>query len=290
MTDWINRELYPFTSHFLTVDGHRLHYVDEGSGPTILFVHGTPEWSFGWRDLIRELRTDFRCVAPDLLGMGLSDKPVDGDYRLPAHAARLAALIEALDLRDFFIVANDFGVSIALSYAIAHPERVRGISIFNGWMWPVDQDPHYARPARLMRGWLGRLLYLRFNLPVNVIMPAAYGNKRKLTKEVHRHYRRALPNAASRHGALAFAHALLDASDWWADLWAKLDRLRDKPFLIFWGMKDSFVPPYELAKWEAALPQAKVIRLENAGHFAQEEEPERMVEGLRAFMKILQTS
>lgn len=286
-TSWINRDLYPFQSRFLEIDGHRMHYIDEGEGTPIVFAHGTPEWSFGWRDLIKGLRGQYRCIAPDMLGFGLSDKPLDGDYSVRAHARRLEQFTDRLGLEQCHIVGNDFGLAIGLHYAIKHPEKVQKISFFNGWMWPLDTDPHYARPARVMRTWLGRLFYLRFNFPVNFVMPAAFGNKRKLTPEIHRHYKQALPSPAARRAAYAFSSELLDAGPFWADLWQQTPVLAQKPCLIFWGMKDAFVPPYELRKWEKALPQARVIRFHNAGHFVQEEEPERMTEELALFFKSL---
>jgi pimeloyl-ACP methyl ester carboxylesterase len=286
-TRFINPDLFPFESRFMEVGGRRMHYIDEGDGVPVLFSHGTPEWSFAWRDLVRGLRGSFRCVAPDLLGFGLSDKPADGDYRVEAHAARMEEFIEKAGLRDFHLVANDFGVGIALAYAIKYPERVRSVSLFNGWMRPLTDDRHYALPARLMYNRLGRWLYQRLNFPVNTIMPAAFGDKSKLTPEVHRHYKMALPTPESRHAAYKFSNELLDAGPFWHGLWQKVDRLRALPVLIFWGMRDTFVPPAELDRWIGALPHARVIRLENAGHFVQEEEPERMVEELREFWSTL---
>jgi haloalkane dehalogenase len=286
VTSWVNRELYPFESRSVEIDGHRIHYIDEGDGTPILFAHGTPEWSFGWRDLVKGLRGQYRCIAPDMLGFGLSDKPADADYSVRAHARRLEQLIGQLGLKNFHIVANDFGLAIALHYAIKHPENVQKISFFNGWMWPLDTDPHYARPARWMQSLLGRLLYLRFNFPVKVVMPAAFGDKRKLTPEIHRHYKQALPTPDTRRAAYAFSGELLHANTFWAECWQQVSKLADKPGLIFWGMKDTFVPAYELEKWQKALPNAQVIRFENAGHFAQEEEPERMVEALDGFFKV----
>lgn len=280
-SDWVNRDLFPFQSRFVEVDGHQMHYIDEGSGPVILFSHGTPEWSFGWRDLVQGLRGRFRCVAADLLGMGLSDKPADADYSCAAHSARLARFIEKLGLRDIHIVANDFGLSIGLSQAIRHPENVQKICIFNGWMWRLDTDPHYNRPARMMDSWFGRLMYKRFNFPVNIVMPAAFGNKKKnLPKEVHRHYKMAWPDAASRVATYAFSRELLLANDWWEGLWQQRDVLQEKLGLIFWGMKDAFVPHYELEKWAQAFPAARVVRCPEAGHFVQEEEPALMLEEL----------
>ena len=285
-TSWINRDLYPFQSRFLELNGNRMHYIDEGTGTPIVFAHGTPEWSFGWRDLVKGLCGQYRCIAPDMLGFGLSDKPLDGDYSVQAHARRLEQLIDQLGLDQFHLVGNDFGLSIGLHYAIKHPEKVKKISFFNGWMWPLDTDPHYARPARWMKTWLGRLLYLRFNFPVTVVMPAAFGDKRKLSPEIHRHYKQALPSPATRRAAYAFSGELLNAGPFWGELWQQVHILAEKPCLIFWGMKDAFVPPYELEKWKKALPQSQVITFENAGHFVQEEEPEKMVEELALFFKV----
>ena len=99
----VDREMYPFAAHTLEVDGGRLHYVDEGAGSPILFVHGTPSWSFEWRKVITGLSGTHRCVAPDHIGYGLSDHPADWSYRPEDHAANLGRLVEALDLRDIKI-------------------------------------------------------------------------------------------------------------------------------------------------------------------------------------------
>ncbi len=281
---WLNKNLFPFESKWINIEGHQLHYIDEGQGETILFVHGTPEWSFGWRDLIKELRTSYRCVAIDLLGFGLSDKPQDADYSCEAHSKRLEKLIQSLDLKNFHLIANDFGGGISLPYAIQHPEHVKKIILFNTWMWSLKNDKHYAGPAKVMNTIIGKIMYTYFNAPVNMIMPAAFGNKKLLTREIHSHYKNALPDAASRVGAYAFAKELMNASDWWETNWKQLEKVSSKPFLIFWGMKDSFVPPRELEKWKSKLPTAKVLMYEDAGHFVQEEKAEEMIGEIRLFL------
>jgi len=282
---WLNKDLFPFESKWITIDGNQLHYIDEGKGETILFVHGTPEWSFGWRDLVKELRTHYRCIAIDMLGFGLSDKPNNGDYTCQAHSKRLEKFIHQLDLKNFNLIANDFGGGISLPYAIQHPDNVKKIMLFNTWMWSLKNDKHYSGPAKVMITFLGKIMYLNFNFPVNVVMPAAFGDKRKLTKEIHAHYKNALPNAASRVGAYAFAKELMHASDWWQSNWDQLEKISHKPFLLFWGMKDSFVPPKELEKWKSKLPNAKVVVYEDAGHFVQEEKSEVMAKEIRLFLK-----
>jgi pimeloyl-ACP methyl ester carboxylesterase len=281
---WLNKELYPFESKWLEMDGHQMHYVDEGRGPVILFAHGTPEWSFGYRDLIKGLRNNFRCMAFDMLGFGLSDKPANADYSCQAHSERFEKCIAKLDLRNITIVANDFGGGISLSYAIKNPSNVERIVLFNTWMWSLKNDPHYATPAKIMNTVLGRFMYLAMNFPVNVVMPSAFGDKSKLTKEIHSHYRHALPKG-ERFAAYQFSRELMNASDWWEAQWQKLDVLQSKPFLIFWGTKDKFVAAKELDKWRSRLPKDKVVTFPDAGHFVQEEKPNEMIREIEFHMQ-----
>ncbi|MBL7859033.1 MAG: alpha/beta fold hydrolase [Cyclobacteriaceae bacterium] len=281
---WVDKNLYPFQSRWLNVDDFNLHYIDEGKGDTLLFVHGTPEWSFGFRDLIKDLRENYRCIALDLLGFGLSDKPRDADYTCAAHAIRLKKFIEQAGLKNFSIVANDFGGGISMSYVLAYPENIRKIILFNTWMWSLINDKHYRGPSKIVNTWLGKFLYLNLNFPVNTVMPAAYANKQKLTRAVHEQYKKALPNAAARTGAYAFAKELMNASEWWEGLWQQMDNIRDKPVLLFWGLKDKFIPAYELDKWKSKLPHAQLVIFDDAGHFVQEEKADEMIAVMREFL------
>ncbi|MEK6783491.1 MAG: alpha/beta fold hydrolase [Bacteroidota bacterium] len=284
---WLDKKLFPFESKWIEIEGNQLHYIDEGKDEeeTILFVHGTPEWSFGWRDLVKELRNHYRCIALDMLGFGLSDKPKHGDYTCKAHSDRLELFIHRLGLTNFNLMANDFGGGISLRYVVDNPTKVKKIMLFNTWMWSLKTDKHYSGPAKVMNTMLGKIMYLNFNFPVNVVMAAAFGDKKKLTKEIHAHYKKALPNAASRVGAYTFAKELTNASDWWQSYWDRMNVIADKPFLIFWGMKDSFIPPKELEKWKSKLPSANVVMFEDAGHFVQEEKPKEMIREIREFLK-----
>ncbi|HZY81636.1 MAG TPA: alpha/beta fold hydrolase [Cyclobacteriaceae bacterium] len=289
---WLNKELFPFESKWAMIDGHSMHYIDEGpddqqvpSVETILFVHGTPEWSFGFRDLVKGLKKDFRCVAIDHLGFGLSDKKEGVDYSVEAHSKRLTLLIEKLSLKNITIIANDFGGGISMGYAVQHPGNVRAVVLFNTWMWSLKNDPHFSKPARMIDSWFGRFLYKTMNAPVNMIMPSAFGDKKKLTPEAHRHYKNVVPDATSRVALYAIALQLMGASDWWQQQWDKLSVIENKPIMIFWGMKDKFVPPTILKKWRDRLPKARVVEYEDAGHFVQEEKADEMTREISAFLR-----
>lgn len=282
---WVNKTLFPFESKWITIDNHSIHYVDEGTGNIIIFVHGTPEWSFGFRNLILALRPNFRCIAIDHLGFGLSDKPANANYSVAAHCTRLTRIIEQLGLRNITIVANDFGGGISMGYALRNVSNIHSVVLFNTWLWSLKNDSHFSKPAAIINSWLGRFLYKQLNAPVNLIMPQAFGDRKKLTPESHRHYKQAFPNAPSRVALYAIGQELMNASDWWQLQWDQLSLIEEKPFLILWGLSDKFLPPAFLSRWKQRLPNAHIIEYPGAGHFVQEERPEEMIRELRSFLQ-----
>lgn len=283
---WLDRELYPFESRTFEVASGRMHYVDEGRGPVVVLVHGTPTWSFLYRGLIRELSADYRVIAPDHLGFGLSDKPRDAPYRPEDHARNLAALIEHLELGDVTLVVHDFGGPIGLSYAVSRPENVRATVLFNTWMWSVRGTPA-EKVSRVLGGGFGRVLYERFNFSPRVILRAAFADKTKLTPEIHRHYLAPFPTPAQRRAPWVLAGELVGSSEWYDGLWQRVDRIAAKPALLVWGMKDPAIRPDALARWKKALGGAQVVELAGAGHFVQEEAPEVASREVRGFLESL---
>ena len=136
-----------------------------------------------------------------------------------------------------------------------------------------------------MNNFLGKLLYKRFNFSANVMIRAAWGDKRKLTREIHRHYIHALAEENERQGTWIFLQELIESSGWYEFLWNRRDRIQDKPALILWGMKDIAFKGKELERWEGLFTTKQVIRYPEAGHFLLEEEAENLVPVIQKFLK-----
>ena len=269
---------HSFKSHFLERDGLRLHYVDEGAGEPVVMVHGNPTWSFYYRRWVDALKNRYRVIVPDHIGCGLSDKPGDDryPYRLERRAADLEALLDSLGIdSDITLVAHDWGGMIAMHYAVSHPERVRRIILMNTAAFHLPASKSMPLSLRLARGPIGALLVRGMNLFSRGAL--AFGLKRyRLSPEERAGYLRPYDSWKNRIAVHRFVQDIpLKQSDpsYAAVSYVQdgLDRLRDIPVILFWGMKD-FVFDHEfLAEWERRLPHARVVRFEDAGHLVLED-------------------
>ena len=284
---WVSDEMFPFESRFVTTPrGHVMHYVDEGAGEPIVFVHGNPAWSFEFRHLIGGLRSEFRCVAPDHVGFGLSsrsDRPED--HHPAVHAEAFAALLDELELQDVTLFLTDWGGPIGLDFARRHPARVKRLVIANTWCWPVSRDPHFWFFSRMMASPLGQYLIKRRNFFVNGVMPKAVGNKDALSVEVMEHYRRAQPSPAERAANAALPGFIVGATEWLGEIWEERSAFVGKPALVLWGAKDIAFRTKELDRWKSELSDCEVLEFADCGHFLAEEAPERILPVLRAFVR-----
>lgn len=280
---WLDRTEYPFEPRWLDTRAGRVHYVDEGQGPAVLMVHGTPTWSFLYRRLVAPLRGRYRCVAPDLPGFGLSERPVDWSYRPRDQATIVTELIDRLRLEDFTLIVHDFGGPIGLAYALEHPENVRRLVLFNTWMWSLRGDRRLEWSARLFDSALGRALYERAGFSLRVLWRTAVKDPRARRGKVWAHYAAPLRDRATRHATWVYAHELLGASDWYAALWAQRARLERTPALLAWGLKDPAFGRF-LPRWRTVFRRADVVALEDCGHAPPEERAAEVVPALERFL------
>ena len=279
---WLDKKEYPFEDHYFQLPMGRMHYVDEGEGEPIVLIHGNPGWSFEYREVIKEMAKTNRCIAPDHIGFGLSDKPYFWDYLPKSHANNLEQLLDSLHLDSIALVVSDWGGPIGLSYALKHPEKIKKLVIMNTWMWSVENDPYYQKFSSMMGGSFGRFMIKNFNIFGKIVVKHAVGDKKKLKKNVHKHYCQHLKSREDRKGCYVFPKQIIGSSDWLASLWKKRDRIKDIPTTLIWGMKDIAFREQELDFWVDHWTDPKVIRLPEIGHFPQEESPMVVTEELKS--------
>jgi len=273
---------FPFESRFVELDDHRLHYIDEGRGPTLLFVHGNPTWSFLYRHIVQRLRGRFRCVAVDHPGFGMST-PAPGYDDMPAsHAAVLERFVDALGLEDFAVMVQDWGGPTGLWMAGRQPERVRGLIIGNTWAWPIDGDPHFERFSGMMGGPIGHVAIRYANAFVNVMIPMNC-KRRSLSKAEMQAYRGPFPHWEQRQRTWIFPREIRGSSDFLAEVEAGLTGLADRPVLILWGDRDIAFRDTERARFEGCFPRHRTVALPGAGHYIQEDSPDEIASAIAAW-------
>lgn len=281
---WVPEDLYPFRSRFLEAGGARVHYIDEGAGPVLLLLHGNPTWSFLYRDIVRALSAEFRCLAPDYPGFGLSRARRGYGFTPAEHAVVIERFVLALGLSDVTLMVQDWGGPIGLGVAARHPARFKGLVIGNTWAWPVRGDPHFEWFSRLAGGPVGRALILNFNAFVNLLVPLGV-RRARLPPEVMAAYRGPFADRAARRATHVFPREITGSRDFLAEVERGLARLGDLPALILWGDRDFAFREKERRRFEAAFPRHRTRILEGAGHFIQEDAGQEIAEAIRGWWR-----
>jgi pimeloyl-ACP methyl ester carboxylesterase len=282
--NWLDKTEYPFEPQYFELDGHKMHYIDEGKGDTLLFVHGTPSWSFDFRNVIKTLSAHYRCIAIDHIGFGLSDKPKTYDYSTLNHSHSLERFIVWKDLSDITLVMHDFGGPIGFHMAINNAQRIKRMVVMNSWLWSSASDPSYKKLRTVLKSPLLPFLYKYLNFSARYLMPSSFGDK-KLKAGLHKQFTSPFGKASERMGTIGFAKSLLNDQNLFEDIWNKKQALVFKPILFIWGMKDKYIGESYLEKFVNGFEHTTIRRLEHCGHFPQEEEPELVANEIRLFMK-----
>lgn len=276
---WVDDELFPFQSRFLDLDGHRVHYVDEGSGPTLLFLHGNPTWSFDYSTVITLLREDFRCVAVDYPGFGLS-RAAPGYRYLPAeHAAVIGGFVDALRLSNITLVGHDWGGPIGLAVLQHRPETFDRLVLTNTWAWPVS-DPLIQVMSHVMGSSIGRLLIRQLNLFVNVMIPIGHRLTTPTSRQMD-HYKNALDSPARREASAVLPREITSSRAFLADIEAGLEDIAGLPTLIIWGDGDFAFGDKELRRWQETFTDHETVIVSGAGHFVPSDAPDQFAAAIR---------
>jgi haloalkane dehalogenase len=277
----VSQSEYPFQDRWLPYRDGFIHYVDEGQGPTVLLLHGNPTWSYLYRNVIKELRADHRLVALDYPGFGMSKAPSNYTFTPQEHAQAVGHVIDALHLKNFVLVVQDWGGPIGMSYAVRHKENLRGIVVMNSWAWPASIPQRLFSLA--MGGWpIGYWLQTRRNFFASVIVPRGIHHSEKITTVLRKAYTDPFPTPASRRPTWVFPRQIRKARSWLSAVESKLPVLSDVPTRILWGTKDEpGFRPKEMARWQRYLTRHEVETLDDASHYVQEDRPDRVAAAIR---------
>ena len=278
-----------FEEHYEVIDGIRLHYVDEGSGPPILLVHGQPTWSYLYRKMIRPLVAGgCRCIAPDLMGFGLSDKPTDESaYTLGRHVELVTGLVEKLQLAGVTIVGQDWGGPVGLRYAIDHQDNVRFLVILDTLVKITPVPLLFTFVFR--NGGFSSFLVRRLDLFRKIIFRRGWPFRRPLEAGVMEQYKMPHPTAASRAGIAAFPK-MIPGNDRHpnAAYISQIDsvlRNWDVPVLVMFSDGDIAFKPTEGQRIAEMVPDGRFQVVRNAGHYLQEDAGEEIAQRMVTFLR-----
>ncbi|WP_299425399.1 haloalkane dehalogenase [uncultured Shimia sp.] len=270
---------FPFQSRFVEVNGHKIHYVDEGEGQPILFMHGNPTSSYLWRNIIPHVLPHGRAIALDLIGMGKSDKP-DLAYRFEDHVPYLDGFIEALGLKDVVLVIHDWGSALGFHYARRHPNNVRGIAFMEAVIRPMTWDgfpPDFRIGFKMMRTpVLGWLMISAANMFVNKILPSAM--IRKLSATEMAAYRAPFPTVRSRKPLRIWPTEIpinsspKDVSDVVQNYSQWLGQT-DTPMLLFYATPGGTIQEPELTWCRDTIKNLQTVDIGAGIHYLQEDNP-----------------
>lgn len=263
----------------------RVHVTDHGpadaDGPSVLLLHGNPTWAYLYRDVIRELGGERRCLAPDYPGFGRSPRPRGYGCTPPEHADCVRGMVESLDPGPLVVVGHDWGGPIGLALAASMPGRIAGLVLCNSWCWRPDLRMWLF--SLLMGGrWPGRWLQLQRNLFVRRLLPLGILRQERRSHSALEPYRAPFPTPASRLGTWVFPRAIRTESDWVQGVAARIGPHVDVPVRLVWGMADpAFGREAYLRRWRKLFPDLRVDRVPDASHYVPEDRPDRIVRAVR---------
>ena len=285
---------YPYTPHRFDVrPGLAMSYLDEGprDGEVVVMLHGNPSWSYYWRKLVAGLSDRYRCIVPDHIGMGLSDKPDDSryDYTLQSRVDDVTALLDHLGITGPITLAvHDWGGMIGFGWALSHAHQVKRLVITNTAAFPLPKAKPMPWQLSLGRdSKFGAFIIRAFNA---FSSGASYiGVETAMPADVRRAYVSPYDTWANRISTLRFMQdiPLAPGDKAWAlveEAGRRLPEFADRPAFLGWGLKDFVFDRHFLAGFRAALPQAEVHAYDDAGHYVLEDKAAELVPLIRGFL------
>ena len=302
------KNTFPFKANFSESAGFKMHYVDEGEGDVIVCLHGEPTWGYLYRNFIPKLSENHRVIVPDHMGFGKSETPQDKEYVFKTHVENLIAFIDDLGLTDITFVAQDWGGPIAGNFALRKPDLVKRFCLMNtmlGYSAAVQDAPKTdIKPPQILEStwfqWVasshksGKYYEVLNNLGDNVLSlmkKLGFENSAVVDDTWIRAYSMPFRTLEETKGAIEFPlDVILDRVSAYVMEGLKmgnLEKVRSKPAMLAEGMKDKAMPPaLVMSDFKRLFPNGPIVKIENAGHFCQEDAPETLVALIEMFMQV----
>ena len=289
LPDWVDPVLYPFLSWWVTVGGANVHYVDEGRGTTLLFLHAAPAWSFIYREFIRDLSRDYRCVAVDFPGFGLSSAPSGFRGRLEDHADFLAEFMMKLGLNKIILVVHDSSGSIGLKVAAEHPSWFAGLVLTDTVVWPLDRHPLVGTILRIVGSPLFGLFDDRLGLLVKSVVRMG-PVRRRFSAAERRAYTGAFASGEARRRMRTMLAGLVHEKKFMRSVEAGLERIAHIPALVIFGEKDPIRRLGFDKKLASRFRNVESAVIAGEKHFPHEGAPGDMVKVIRDWLRRFRTA
>ncbi|MCD8139226.1 MAG: alpha/beta fold hydrolase [Planctomycetaceae bacterium] len=283
------RLLFPYPNNFAAVGDQTMHYLDVGTGDPVVMLHGNPTWSFFYRGLVEGLSDRYRCLAPDHIGCGFSDKPGNYPYSLDTHIRNIETWVETVlpGGEPFTLIVHDWGGAIGMGYAVKHPERIARVVILNTTAFPEGDMPLRIKLCRVPG--LGALLVRGLNLFAG--LAATQTTVEPLPAPVRKGFILPYNSWANRIAVHRFVQDIPLGGNTRSDATIQAigrsvpNALAGKPVLIQWGMRDWCFTPFFLGLWKKYVPWAEVDEYPAAGHYLLEDEGEAILARIRKFLE-----
>lgn len=280
---------YPYRSHFHVLgDTNKLHYIDEGEGPPVVLVHGNPTWSYFYRNLVAQLKGDFRVIAVDNIGCGYSDKPQDYPYTLEKHIQNLGSLIESLELRRYSLVLHDWGGAIGMGVAGRSVESIEKIIVMNTAAFRSERIPFRIRICRIPV--LGEIIVRLFN---GFAWPATFmAVETTMEPDVKKGFLEPYNSWKNRIATHRFVQDIpLDRDHRSYETLVGVEeglegiQKANVPLLVLWGGKDFCFTDHFYYEWLERFPAAQHVYYPDAGHYLLEDKKKEACKQISDFLK-----
>ena len=283
------QDLYPFAQNYLEINGHKLHYLDEGSGPCIVMVHGNPTWSFYFRNLVLALRKKFRVIVPDHIGCGLSDKPQRYPYKLQIHIQNLQVLLDYLGIEKTHLVVHDWGGMIGFGCAVEQPELFKSFVILNTGAFRLPKPNNFPLSIAFCRlPAIGKFAVRVFNgfsrgaaMLATVNREVSHLEKEGLMAPYNSYTNRVAIHRFVKDIPLDPGHPSYETL---LNIENRLSLFLEHPKQIIWGKQDFCFDDHFLREWKRIYPNADILEIPEAGHYVLEDARDTVIKTTEKFL------